>query len=84
MSQTLKRVQAALDHGMGRGSAQLRDEAHAACIMIVRECEATFRHITCLTGIPAKVQSSFLMCCMDFSAQFQQVFPRVSYPVLYR
>jgi hypothetical protein len=53
---------------MRRSSADLGDEANAAGIMIVREGEATFRHSTCLIRKVAKVQSSFLMRRMDFSA----------------
>lgn len=49
MGQARQGAESALDHGMGRRSTQLGDEAHAACIMIHREGEATFPHTTCLT-----------------------------------
>src|SRR5580693_3556429 len=49
MGQPRQSLEPALDHGMRRRSAQLRDKTHAACIMIRREGEATLRHTTCLT-----------------------------------
>jgi hypothetical protein len=49
MGQARQGVESTLDHGMRRRSAQLGNEAYAARIMILRECEATLPHITCLT-----------------------------------
>jgi hypothetical protein len=49
MGQARQGAEAALDHGMRRRSAQLGNETHAARIMILRECEATLPHSTCLT-----------------------------------
>jgi hypothetical protein len=57
MGKPYQRPQAALHHLMGRRFAQLRDETHAAGIMVEREGWATFRHITCVIGKVAKVQS---------------------------
>src|ERR1700688_4073742 len=75
MGQAGQGMQTALHHGMRCRPAQLGDETDAACVMIVRECEATFRHVTCLAGTFAKVQSSFLMRQMDFSAPCESGFP---------
>jgi hypothetical protein len=55
---------------MRRWSAELRDEAHATRVMIVRECRATFRHVIGLNGNAAKVQSSILMRWMCFFARW--------------
>ena len=49
MGQARQGLQPAFDHGVRRRSAQLGDEANAACIMIRRKGEATLRHTTCLT-----------------------------------
>ncbi len=49
MGQARQGAESTLDQGMRRGSAQLGDETHAACIMIVRKLEATLRHSNCLT-----------------------------------
>jgi hypothetical protein len=49
MGQARQSLETALHHAMRRGSAQLRDEAHAAGIMIARKGEATLRHVRCLT-----------------------------------
>jgi hypothetical protein len=68
MRQSHQSRKPALYDGVRRSSADLGDEANAAGIMIVREGEATFRHSTCLIRKVAKVQSSFLMRRMDFSA----------------
>ena len=49
MGQARQGLKPALHDGMRRRAAQLGDEAHATCIMIRREGEATPRHTTCLT-----------------------------------
>jgi hypothetical protein len=48
MGQAHQGAESSLDQGMRRGSAQLGDEAHAACIMIVSKPEATVPHVNCL------------------------------------
>jgi len=68
--QAFQSAEPAFDYGMRRWSAELRDEAHAARVMIVRECRATFRHVIGLNGNAAKVQSSILMRWMCFFARW--------------